>query len=217
MKNAIEGVSAQTLKRIPTYLTYLEEQKALGKEYISTPIIANAMGLSEILVKKDLTSILTTSGKPKVGHNIQNVIDEIKYFLGVHNETKAILVGAGQLGSALLGYKGFDKWNIKIEAAFDKNEKSSSKKTGNIAIMNVNKLRDYLLNNDILSHYNNENLLIVVFKIISNLLPYLSEISDVTGIMNAKQVTDFVLSGCSIKISKSLPLLILAFFKSNNL
>lgn len=149
MKNAIEGVSAQTLKRIPTYLTYLEEQKALGKEYISTPIIANAMGLSEILVKKDLTSILTTSGKPKVGHNIQNVIDEIKYFLGVHNETKAILVGAGQLGSALLGYKGFDKWNIKIEAAFDKNEKSSSKKTGNIAIMNVNKLRDYLLNNDI--------------------------------------------------------------------
>ena len=68
----------QTLKRLPFYLHYLEELEASGIEYISTPKIAMDLGFNEMSVKKDFACVTTEKGKPKVGHKVINLLNDLK-------------------------------------------------------------------------------------------------------------------------------------------
>src|SRR5574344_1480400 len=102
-KKSIDGIWLHTLKRLTIYIQYLEKEKEKNREFISTPIMASDLGYSEISIKKDLNQVLTIKGKPKIGHNIDSLIKELKSYLGYDNTTTAVLVGAGKLGRALLG------------------------------------------------------------------------------------------------------------------
>lgn len=110
-------VSQNVMRRLPIYLQYL---KGLSKENknISSKIIAEKVGLGEVLVRKDL-SLISGAGKPKTGYEIKGLINSLETFLGYKSENTAVLVGAGKLGSALLDYKGFRDYGLKIIAAFD--------------------------------------------------------------------------------------------------
>jgi len=98
-------ISFQTLQRMPAYLNYL---KGAEKErtHISARVIAEALRLGEIQVRKDLASV-SSGGKPKIGYKIDELTRDIEYFLGYKDEKCAVLIGAGKLGKALLSYKGF--------------------------------------------------------------------------------------------------------------
>jgi redox-sensing transcriptional repressor len=69
-------------------------------------------------VRKDLAAT-GSQGKPKVGHRVEDLLVSIESFLNWNNFSEAFLVGAGNLGSALLGYTDFEKAGIRIVAAFD--------------------------------------------------------------------------------------------------
>lgn len=112
-------VSRQTIRRLPIYLRYLEKVQELNIDNISIPTLAKALGLTDILVKKDLSYVVSEAGKPKTGHKVENLINDIKQYLGYNSESYVVLVGAGQLGRALIGYNGFIHRNIHIVAAFD--------------------------------------------------------------------------------------------------
>ncbi|MFA6661638.1 MAG: redox-sensing transcriptional repressor Rex [Bacilli bacterium] len=141
-KNSVNGISIQTLKRLPLYLKYLESKQSEGIEYISMPAIAKDLEYGQVLVKKDLTSVISESGKPKIGHKVDFLIDEIKEFLGYNDCSKAVLVGAGQLGKALMGYKGFESANLEIELAFDNSPFIIGERINNIEIMDVRRMFD---------------------------------------------------------------------------
>lgn len=119
-------ISKQTLKRLPDYLNYLKSLPKDDTTYISAPTIAKAMRLNEVQVRKDLAAVSTSAGKPKKGFPITELIESISAFLGYGNTKEAVLVGTGQLGRALLSYKGFEDYGIKIVAAFDKLPVSST-------------------------------------------------------------------------------------------
>ena len=72
-------------------------------------------------VRKDLALISSTAGKPKRGFDVDELIGDIDRFLGYDNVSDAVLVGAGGLGSALVGYGGFKNYGLNIVAAFDTN------------------------------------------------------------------------------------------------
>ncbi|MBE6926200.1 MAG: redox-sensing transcriptional repressor Rex [Ruminococcaceae bacterium] len=110
-------ISKAVLKRLPGYLSYL---KGLDVQYISATAIAAALNMGEVQVRKDLAAV-SDGGRPKVGYERATLIDDISSFLGYDNTTDAILVGAGKLGQALLGYSGFDAYGLNILAAFDVN------------------------------------------------------------------------------------------------
>ncbi len=109
---------APTIRRMPTYLQKLVELHAEGVPFVSTTVLANYMNLESIVVRKDL-EITGISGQPGVGYKTDELIAAIRKFLGWNNVFEACLVGAGSLGSALLGYEGFEGYGLRISLVFD--------------------------------------------------------------------------------------------------
>ena len=111
-------ISKSVLKRLPGYLAYLKSIPEGGSPYISATALANALGMGEVQVRKDL-AMVCDGGRPKIGYPREVLIDDIEQFLGYDNTTDAVLIGAGKLGQALLGYVGFEAYGLNILAAFD--------------------------------------------------------------------------------------------------
>ncbi len=111
-------ISKSVLKRLPGYLAYLKNIPENASPYISATGLANALGMGEVQVRKDL-AMVSDGGRPKIGYLRESLIEDISQFLGYNNTTDAILVGAGKLGQALLGYGGFAAYGLNILAAFD--------------------------------------------------------------------------------------------------
>lgn len=122
MKPGVEKVgSLPSVRRLPIYLNYLQQLEASGRDVVSSNHLAEKLGYDAIQVRKDL-SITGVVGKPKVGYFVPSLIKAIEDFLGWDNNTDAFIVGAGNLGSALLGYDGFKRYGLNIVAAFDADE-----------------------------------------------------------------------------------------------
>jgi redox-sensing transcriptional repressor len=114
-----KSASKNQLRRYPVYLSYLREKQAEGLKYISSPQIASSLDLSEEQVRKDLNLASSRSGKPKVGRDIKLLIFDIEEFLGYRDSRRAVLVGAGHLGRALMAHDGFVSYGLDIVCAFD--------------------------------------------------------------------------------------------------
>jgi len=113
-------ISVQTLRRLPVYLHYLNSIKNSQKN-ISATAISGAFGLNDVQVRKDLGAV-SGSGRPKTGYVVKELIEQIEQYLGCKSETKTVLIGAGNLGKALLSYDGFHDFGLNIIAAFDNNK-----------------------------------------------------------------------------------------------
>ena len=98
-----------TIRRLPTYLYKLSEMRKAGISIVATPELARYMNLGEIVIRKDL-AVTGVTGQPGVGYKVKELIEAIKSYLNWDNASEAILVGAGSLGSALLGYEGFEEY-----------------------------------------------------------------------------------------------------------
>lgn len=112
------NISKQTLQRLPLYLSYIKALPEDAPKNISATMIAEALQLNDVQVRKDLASV-SSSGKPKVGYNVKDLVAELESFLGYDNVDDAIIVGAGSLGKALLNYGGFKAYGLNVLAAFD--------------------------------------------------------------------------------------------------
>ena len=110
-------ISRATMGRLPGYLNYL---RSLSKEtrFISSTAIAKELELGEVQVRKDLSAVCG-AGKPKVGYDVSALAESLETTLGTHSKGEAIIVGAGKLGLALLGFGGFSEYGVKISHAFD--------------------------------------------------------------------------------------------------
>jgi len=113
-------VKLPTIRRLPSYLHLLKELHSKGLDYVSGTFLGRELDYEPIQVRKDL-AITGVVGKPGVGFYIPELIQGIENFLNWDNTTDAVLVGAGSLGTALLGYEGFKKYGLNIVAVFDAN------------------------------------------------------------------------------------------------
>ena len=132
-------VSKAVLKRLPGYLAYLNSMPDSAPATISATALANALDMGEVQVRKDL-AIVSDGGRPKVGYQREALIDDIEQFLGYDNTTDAVLIGAGKLGRALLGYGGFAEYGLNIVAAFDANDTLIGTTNGGKPIMHLSRL-----------------------------------------------------------------------------
>jgi redox-sensing transcriptional repressor len=106
------------LQRLPLYLRTLQQLRSEGHAYASGSQIAATLGFESIVVRKDLART-GVRGKPRLGFPLELLIPAIERLIGADDETVAVLVGVGKLGSALLSYPGFRKQGILIAAGFD--------------------------------------------------------------------------------------------------
>jgi len=107
-----------TIRRLPGYLHLLRLLQEEGQPVVSGTYLAAQLKLDAVQVRKDLSSTGIV-GKPRVGFSVPGLITAIEEFLGWNNSSEAILVGVGNLGSALLGYSGFTRHQLDVVAAFD--------------------------------------------------------------------------------------------------
>ena len=119
------SISKATLGRLPSYLEFLRNLPPDKVPYISATAIAKHLGLGEVQVRKDLAAV-SGAGKPKLGYVTAELVEKLEECLGCNQVTSAVLVGAGKLGRALLQYDEFEKYGVKISAAFDSNERAIS-------------------------------------------------------------------------------------------
>lgn len=122
-------IGDRMVKRFPLYLRVLQEMTAQGDVFASGAVVAKALNLDPIVVRKDL-SRTGVRGKPRVGFPMKELVAAIERYLGWNANTDAVLAGAGRLGSALLGYPGFQYQGFRIVAAFDANPKKRGKIAG---------------------------------------------------------------------------------------
>jgi redox-sensing transcriptional repressor len=109
---------APSVRRLPSYLHIIRQAQRAGDYYISGTIIAQELNLEPIQVRKDL-AITGIIGKPKKGYPVEALVAAIEHYLGWDEIHEAVLVGAGNLGSALLGYQEFQLHGLHFVAAFD--------------------------------------------------------------------------------------------------
>jgi len=110
--------SRSSLKRLPLYLHLLENLTSQGVTSVSCTQIAKEFDLDPTLVRKDI-EMTGEVGTARVGFKIISLISKIKSFLGWDQQQDAFLVGVGNLGKAILGYKDFNKYGLNVVAAFD--------------------------------------------------------------------------------------------------
>ena len=132
-------VSKSVLKRLPGYLAYLKSLPEDAPAHSSATSLAKALGMGEVQVRKDL-ALVSDGGRPKIGYNREHLIADIENFLGYGNSNDAVLIGAGKLGRALLGYGGFAEYGLNIVAAFDANDTLIGTTNGGKPIMHLSRL-----------------------------------------------------------------------------
>ena len=135
-------ITIQALQRMPYYLQYLYKARESGAEIISSATIATALELNKVQVRKDISAICSTKGRPRTGFNIQDIIDNIEDYLGYNNTMEAVLVGVGSLGTALLSNNTFARYGLHIVAAFDKDPKLIGQVIAEKKILPMNKLSE---------------------------------------------------------------------------
>ena len=139
----LRPISEPTLRRLPRYLHLLRGLSA-ERAAVSSTYIGQILGLDPVQVRKDI-ECTGLNGRPKVGYNIFGLIRAIEATLGWNNTHRAFLVGAGNLGSALLGYPRFAQSGLEILAAFDADPRKVNTEIHGKKVLPVSKLENLAL------------------------------------------------------------------------
>ncbi len=141
-ENVRPAIPRTTMERMPGYLNYLRMKTGPEYERISSTVIAQEMNLSAITVRKDLAYI--ANGRPRIGHKREELITRIASLLGSSECNSAVLVGVGNLGHALLCYKGFEHYGMRILAGFDINSHFIGSEINGKTVYHINNLYSFI-------------------------------------------------------------------------
>jgi redox-sensing transcriptional repressor len=132
-----------TIRRMPNYLQILRGLAARGEGFVSSSYLADRMNIDAILVRKDL-ELTGISGTPRVGFHVRDLIASIEKLLGWGKTLDACLVGAGQLGAALLGHRDLAKHGVRIVAAFDTNPEKAGTSIHGVTVFPFARIQELL-------------------------------------------------------------------------
>jgi redox-sensing transcriptional repressor len=142
------NINKQIVARLFLYRNFLRTAQSIGIKSIYSRSIAEASGVSSEQVRKDF-SICRLKGNKRAGYEINFLVDKINSILGKKSLEKVIIVGAGNLGKALMRYEGFEKEGLEIEALFD-NYPLKIDKNAEIPILPVEEIYSFVRKNNIL-------------------------------------------------------------------
>ncbi|MDA0839524.1 MAG: redox-sensing transcriptional repressor Rex [Planctomycetota bacterium] len=113
-----QTIPKASIERLTLYLRRLERLHVAGQKTISSSALGEALGLTDAQVRKDLT-YFGQFGHPGIGYNIAELVPKLREILGLDRLWNVALVGVGNLGRALLHYKGLREQGFEIVAIFD--------------------------------------------------------------------------------------------------
>lgn len=140
MANEHKRVPKATLQRYPIYLKALRKLKKHGYDRIMSKELAEVVNIESTTIRRDL-SLLGTLGKQGYGYDIDALIDIFNQQLGVDFDEKIVLIGAGNLGRALMNYNKWDNVVGEIACAFDKDPKAQGM-INNVPVYDIKDLKE---------------------------------------------------------------------------
>src|SRR5438046_7775502 len=128
-----EPVPNPAVPRLSLYLRQLEAFKRKDRRTISSKQLGESLGLTDAQVRKDF-AYFGQFGHPGIGYRVDDLIAQVKRILGTDKTWNVLLVGAGNLGRALMAYKGFDQKGFRLVAVFDADPAKVGKKQASFGI-----------------------------------------------------------------------------------
>ena len=147
-KQGNTGVSDIVHRRQPKNHRYLTDLLDKGVDRISSQELSGLTGFTASQIRQDLNNF-GGFGQQGYGYNVKALRTEISKILGIDQVYKAVVVGAGRLGSVISTYEGFKESGFKIMAMFDKNEEKIGKVKDNLEIYAIDDLEDYVRDHQI--------------------------------------------------------------------
>jgi redox-sensing transcriptional repressor len=136
-----DNIPNPAIRRLSLYLRQLEAFLKVNRRTISSRQLGESLNLTDAQVRKDL-GYFGQFGHPGIGYRVEELISQIKRILGTDKTWNVLLVGAGNLGRALLAYKGFEKKGFRIVAVFDADPNKVGKKHASFTIQPISELWD---------------------------------------------------------------------------
>jgi len=125
--------------RLSLYLRQLESLVGEGVEKVSSRSLADSLQLTDAQVRKDLAHF-GQFGRPGVGYRVAPLVEHLRRILNTDRLWKVVVVGAGDLGRALLRYKGFRSKGFELVGAFDVSESVIGRKVGQVVVRHMDEL-----------------------------------------------------------------------------
>lgn len=142
MKNA-QPIPAPVVARLSLYLRQVEHLARQGRTKISSRELAQSLQFTDAKVRKDL-AWFGHFGLPGVGYRIDPLIEALRHVLGTDRTWDVVVVGAGDLGRALLRYRGFRRKGFRVLGAFDVAPNKVGKKIGDVPVWNFSQLPEVI-------------------------------------------------------------------------
>ncbi len=119
--------------RLPQYLRSLQRMAIQGRQVTSSQELAERLGISAAQIRKDLSQF-GEFGKQGTGYQIPFLIEQLRQILHVEHEWEVVVIGAGDIGSAVARYKGFLNRGFKVEMIFDNDPEKIGTQVGPFTI-----------------------------------------------------------------------------------
>jgi redox-sensing transcriptional repressor len=137
--NTGERVPEGVIERLPVYLNVLIQLRQDGQSTVSSARLGELTDINPAQIRRDLTHF-GSFGKRGIGYDVVNLIDRIQRILGSDHTHRLVLVGAGNLGSAIAGYNGLRKHGFIVSAVFDKDPAKVGQRIGDLIVRNLDEL-----------------------------------------------------------------------------
>lgn len=121
------------VRRLSLYLRQLESFHRNNRGTVSSKQLGESLGLTDAQVRKDL-AYFGQFGHPGIGYRVDDLIARLRHILGTDKTWNVLLIGAGNLGRALLAYRGFDAKGFRLVAVFDNDASKIGKKFGPFSV-----------------------------------------------------------------------------------
>ena len=143
-----KNISPAVIKRLPRYYRYLGDLLKSGIDRISSKDLSEKMQVTASQIRQDLNNF-GGFGQQGYGYNVEYLYNEIAKILGLDKDYNLIIVGAGNLGTAITNYTDFAKRGFYVKQVFDIKPELIGKKIGDIEILGMDSLPDYIKNNQV--------------------------------------------------------------------
>ncbi len=124
------------IRRLPLYLRTLNVLADKGQAVTSSQELGSWLGISSTQIRKDL-SYFGEFGKQGTGYDVVYLRDQLREILQVHHHWRVVLIGAGDLGRAVLRYGGFEEGGFSIVAVFDKDSAKIGRQIGRLQVQDI--------------------------------------------------------------------------------
>ena len=132
----MKRIADSTVRRLSLYLRFLEEFEQSGRQTVSSDELARRGGTTSAQVRKDLSSF-GSFGKRGLGYAVPELAQHLREILGLGREWRVVIIGAGNIGTALAQFGGFRQRGFRVIAVYDRDPRKVGTRWDSLVVRDV--------------------------------------------------------------------------------